>query len=253
MSRFINELKRLSQAGNQPIGFKASPAALPKLKMTLLAALAGVGKLADDYAAGADAGLVSVSASSSAQVQKVCREMSNIPWGGWLQEGGEGAESAVEAGCDFIVFPPDTALAMLKKDVGRVLAVGASVGEGLLRAVNELPVDAVLIPAEPGEGYRLTWQHLMLFRRSADLLAKPLLAQAPPEVSADELQALWEAGVVGVVVAVDDRSRGRIAELRKVINGISFPAPGRKRKLTPLVPYIAEREEVAAEEEEEEE
>lgn len=245
MSRFVDELKRFSQAENQPMGFRTSPSLLHRPKMMLLVVLDEAGGPAADQVAGADAGLVALAASSPAAVKAASDEVPGIPWGAWLPGGGKAAGATLKTGCDFIVFPPDTLLAMPKEDVGKVLAIGASLGEGLLRAINELPVDAVLVTAEPKTGSHLTWQHLMFFRRSADLLAKPLLAQVPPTISAEELQAVWEAGVVGIVVAPGKKAGGKIAGLRQIIDQLKLPAPGRKRKMTPLVPYIAREPEGA--------
>jgi hypothetical protein len=256
MSKFINELKRVSQVGLQPMGFKAVQAVPPKPRILLVAALeVNIQHLAD-YAAGADAGLLQIPKLGSAAktIQKIC-QVSNMPWGGWLRGiSGEGTRSVVKAGCDFVVFPSDMTLAILKDDVGKILEVGTSLDEGLLRTINGLPVDAVLIGAEPEQDYHLTWHHLMLFQRCADLLAKPVLASVPSEVTADELQALWEAGVVGVVVATGiEQPQGRIAELRQIIDKLAFPSPGKRKKVSPLLPYISGEKETAAEEEEEEE
>ena len=84
--------------------------------------------------------------------------------------------------------------------MGKILEVETALSEGLLAAVNKLPVDAVLIGGEP-ESF-LTWNHLMHFQRCANLLTKPMLASIPSNVTASELQALWGAGVDGVVVEV---------------------------------------------------
>jgi len=54
--------------------------------------------------------------------------------------------------------------------------VEAALDDGLLRAVNELPVEAVLIASEQKKGYFLSWQHLMLFRHFAGLLANLCLS-----------------------------------------------------------------------------
>ena len=161
-----------------------------------------------------------------------------------------------KAGCDFVVFPAtNTPLAILQNnEVGMILEVEASLGEGLLRAANEMPVDAVLIAAEQRENYFLTWQHLMLFQRFADLLTKPLLVSIPSNVTVGELQALWEAGVNGVIVEVTaGQPQGRLKELRQIIEKLTFPSPRRREKVEPLLPRIGREPSIATEEEEEEE
>jgi hypothetical protein len=250
MSKFIDELKRVSQVGSQPMGFRVAQTVPQKPRMLLVAALAeaNVEGLAD-FVAGADAGLVPIHTPGSAKtVHKISRAMSSIPWGGWLKEaGGEGVKSV--AGCDFVVFPSDTALTTLQDTgVGKILEVEASLGEGLVKTIDDLPVDAVLITSEQEKENLLTWHHLMLFRRCAWLLTKPLLASVPANITASELQALWAAGVVAVVVEAPPQ--GRITELRQMIDKLTFPLPT-KRKAEPLLPHISGEGGTVAEEEEE--
>ena len=255
MSRFIDKLNQVSQAMPQPVGFRTAPQVSPKPKMLLVASLveANVESLAD-YVAGADAGLLPISKPSSGV--KTFKEMSQavpaIPWGGWLRSAGiRDIGSMVKVGCDFIVFPAATTpLTMIQKnEVGRILEVEASLSEGLLKVVDELPVDAVFIGGEKREG--LTWQHLMLFQRFADLLTKPVLVSVTLKVTANELQALWEAGVRGVMVEVGVGQPGRVSELRQVINKLSFPSHRKSGKAEALLPYVGQVEGTVTEEEEE--
>ena len=254
MSKFINELKLVSQLGPQPMGFRAAPA--PKPRMLLVATLAetNIERLAD-YMAGADAGIVPIPKLSLAAktVRNISQAMPDIPWGGWLKDtSGEGVKPLVEAGCDFIVFPSDAPLAILQdSEVGKILEVGVSLNEGSVKTIDELPVDAVLTSGEQEKDNLLTWRHLMFFRRCAELVTKPLLALVPSSVGASELQALWAAGVVGVVV--ETPPQGRISELRQIIDKLVLPLPSKRRKVEPLLPRITEETTIVPEEEEEEE
>ncbi|MFC1939131.1 hypothetical protein ACFLXO_00385 [Chloroflexota bacterium] len=259
MSRFIDKLNRLSRTAPQPIGFKTAQSASTRPRIQLVASLAeDSAERLVDYVTGADAGLLRISKRSSGArtLRKVSQTLPDIPWGGWLRGGRGEIKQVTRAGCDFMVFPaPSTPLAMLQDDeVGRILEVEASLAEGLLRAAGELPVDAVLIANVQKEGDFLTWQHLMLFRRFADLLTKPLLVTMPSVVTAGELQALWEAGVAGVVVeAGAGQPQDRLKELRQVIDGLTLPSPRRREKAEPLLPRISTEGGRATAEEEEEE
>ncbi len=252
MSKFINKLKAVSQLGSQPMGFKTAAAPPPKPKMLLVATLAepNVEGLAD-YMRGADAGIVPIPKLSSGAktAHKISQAMPSIPWGGWLKDtSGKGTKLA-EAGCDFVVFPSDTPLAILQdSEVGKILEVGASLSEGLIKTIDDLPVDAVLISREQEKDNLLTWRHLMLSQRCAELFTKPLLASVSPSVTASELQALWAAGVVGVVVETPPQRR--ISELRQIIDKLTFPLPSKRRKVEPLLPRIAEETKTVSEEEE---
>ena len=261
MSIFIDKLNQISRPEPQPLGFRAARAASPQPRIQLVASLAqgSAGDLVD-YVAGADAGLLRISKLSSGAkaLQKISQALPDIPWGGWLPGGPEEMKRMHKLGGDFVVFPAtNTPLAILQNDndeVGRILEVEASLGEGLLRAANELPIDAVLIPSEQNEGYFLTWQHLMLFQRFADLLTIPLLVATPSNVTAVELQALWEAGVGSVVIEVTTgQPQDRLKELRQVIDELAFPSPRRFEKREPLLSRISLESSITTVEEEEEE
>jgi len=260
MSKFIDKLNQLFRGEPQPIGFRAKQPASPKPKIQLVASLAqeSIESLAG-HMAGADAGLLRISkASADAKtLQKVSQALPDIPWGGWLRVSGWGGiKQMTKAGCDFVVFPAaNTPLAIIENDeIGKILEIEASLSEGLLRATNELPIDAVLIASEQREGHSLTWQHLMLFQRFADLLTKPLLVSIPSKVTAVELQALWEAGVTGVIVEVGvEQPQDRLKELRQVIDKLEFTLPRRREKVEPLLPHIGREPSITTTEEEEEE
>lgn len=256
MSIFIDKLNLVSQAMPQPMGFMTGPV-LERPRILLIASLAQ-GNIDDlaDRVSGADAGLLRVTKSSSIvrTFQKASQAASDIPWGGWLEDiGDREIEQVAKVGCDFVIFPANTPLAIPTDDkVGKILEVEATLSEGLLRAVNELPVDAVLIAVEQKGEALLTWQHLMYFQRYADLLTKPLVVFIPSNVSNNELQAIWKAGVNGVVFAVEaEQPMGRLEELRQTIDKLVFPSRRRQKKAEALLPFTTSREEpdVATEEE----
>jgi len=260
MSRFIDKLNQVSRVVPQSIGFGRTQPVSEKPKILLIASLteASVGGLAD-YVVGVDAGLLRVPKLSSGA--KTLREMSqavpDIPWGGWLRNIDRGGiKQMAKAGCDFVVFPAaNTPLALLQNDeIGKILEVESSLSEGLLRAVNELPIDAVLIAAEQKGEYCLTWHHLMRFQRFADLLTKPLLASIPSKVTANELQTIWEAGVDGVVIEVGTgQPADRLKKLRQVIDKLAFPSRRKRGKAEALLPHIGREASIVTEEEEERE
>ncbi len=260
MSRLIDKLNQVSQGVSQSMGFRRAQPVSEKPKILLIASLteASVSGLAD-YVVGADAGLLHIPKLSSGA--KTLKEMSqavpDTPWGGWLRNIDQGGiKQMVKAGCDFVVFPAaNTPLALLQNDeIGKILEVESSLSEGLLRTVNGLSIDAVLIAVEQEGEYFLTWHHLMLFQRFADLLTKPLLASIPPNVTANELQALWEAGVDGVVIEVGaGQPVDRLKKLRQVIDKLAFPSQRKQGKAEALLPHIGSEASVVTEEDEEEE
>ena len=257
MSKFIDKLKQVSTAAPQPMGFRATQPASQKPKIVLVASLtqANIENLAE-YLTGADAGLLQIAKLSSGikTLQEISQVVPDIPWGGWLKKNSQAqVKQLAKAGCDFVVFPAaNTSLTLFQSDrMGKILEVESSLSEGLLRSVNKLSVDAVLIAGEQKEGYSLTWHHLMLFQRFADLLTKPLLVFIPSNVTANELQALLETGVNGVVVEIGvGQPAGRLKELRQIIDKLRPPSPRKREKAEALLPQIGRETSIEAEEEE---
>ncbi|HJM37175.1 MAG: hypothetical protein CL877_03785 [Dehalococcoidales bacterium] len=259
MSKFIDKLKRLSQGVPESIGFRPSQLILPKPRIQLLAVLSP--EPPDHIAevvAGADAVVFPTTQINpkTSYLAKIARALVSIPWGIRYESGQPDVAELIKTGGDFVVFSAaKTPLTTVVGDnIGKILEVEPSLNEGLLRAVNELPVDAVLVAGELKTVDTITWQHLMLFQRFADLLTKPLLVSIPPSVDAGTLQALWEAGVNGLVISAVGSPKGKIKELRKIIDGLPFPVPHHWERIEPILPRIsAEPSQITAEEEEEEE
>ncbi|MFC2006704.1 hypothetical protein ACFLUQ_00860 [Chloroflexota bacterium] len=242
----------------QPMGFRRTAADSLEPKIQLVASLAeeSIEGLAG-YAAGIDAGVFRVSKSfpTSKAIRKISQAMPDVPWGGWLEGSSQvGIKEMVKVGCDFLVFPADTPLAILQnEEVGKILELEASLSEGLMRATSGLSIDAVSIAGEQKEGYPLTLKHLMLFQRLADLATKPLLVPIPANVTAGELQALWRAGVDAVIIAITPGQPNRVKELRQLIDSLNFPLPRRRQKVDVLLPRATGTTGPAIAEEEEEE
>ena len=255
MGKLIDKLKLASQTSPQPMGFGLSKSAPKKPTMVVIASLteANVDDLTD-YVSGADAGMWHVLAGSQIKtLRKASKTVPDLPWGWWLGGGSEAEiEKILKLGGDFVIFPPaSTPLATSRDDkTDRVLQKEASLSEGLLRTINDLPVNAVLVSSR--QDNLLTWHDLMFFRRVAGLLTKPLLATVPSNVGANELQSLWDAGVNGIVVEVGvGKPAGKLSELRQTINGLSYPRSRPLGKVEPLLPHVKQEPDVVSEDEEE--
>lgn len=257
MGKLIDKLKLASQASPQSIGFGPSKAAPMKPTMLIIARLteANVDDLAD-YVSGADAGLGNVLAGSQIKtLHKASQTVPDLPWGWWWGDSDPGEiERILKLGGDFVIFPPTSTLLATLRDnkTDRILQIETSLSEGLLRTIDALPVNAVLVASE--QDALLTWHDLMFVRRVAGLLTKPLLVTVPSNVGANELQSLWDAGVNGIVVEVEvGKPAGKLNELRQTINGLSYPRSRPLGKVEPLLPHIRQEPDTVSEGEDEDE
>jgi len=255
MSRLISKLNQVSKAEPQPIGFGAkAPSSKPKLQLITTMVDFDANTLANRVA-GADAGLLhiqKISAGAKA-IQKFSQAVPDIPWGGWLEDSADSEiGQLLKAGCDFVVFPATyTPQKMLQNnEIGKILVIEPSLNDGLLRAINDLPIDAVLVASEQKGEYALTWNHLMLFCHFANLLTKPLLASVSPAITANELQALWDAGVSGILIGEKTEQPVDLSSLRRAIDGLTPVSRRKGGRLGVLLPNISSETDVIPEEEE---
>ena len=245
MSILIERLRELSGAKAQPIGFGQVKASSPKPRPAIVAyfSLSDTSKIGG-CVAGADAGLLPLKMSKV--VEEVVGKVPDIPWGIRVGDGVEGIEGKP---FDFILFSEAAPFGHLKGEKrGRILELSPSVSDNLIRAVDQLPIDAIFVAEEVGDCF--SWRHLMVFQRISALTDKPLLVRSPLKVTRDELEALWEVGINGIVVEAD--KVGEVGKLRQMIEGMSFPKQRRGRREV-VLPYFGKEVGSVAEEEEEEE
>ena len=242
MSRLIEKFHKASQVTAPPMGFRTARTSTAAVKILLIASLdTDTIDTPTDYLDGADAVLMrfNKAALTAKTVQKIASSLPDIPWGLYLaDDDNKKAATAAEAGGDFVVFPAASQVTTTPKDdkVGKILQVEASMDDGLLRAINDLPVDAVLV-ADTFEGNgSLVWHQLMIFQHLANLLTKPLIVGVPINVNEKELKVLWDAGVDGVIVEIDPAGAKGLKELRQAIDSLP-PRSGRKRgKVNAVLP-----------------
>jgi hypothetical protein len=150
-------------------------------------------------------------------------------------------------GCDFLVF--DTAkapLALLKEEgLGRIAGIEPSLADGLVRTIEQLPIDAVLIGGEPS----LSVHRLMVCQHLANLVRKPLIVLAHAGMSAEDLKGLWETGMTGVMV--EGGAREELTGLRQAIDALPAKRRKGKERAEALLPSPREEEITQVEEEEE--
>ena len=241
MSRFIDKLKQVSQSEPQPMGFRKEKSTF-RLRPLLVA------EVKDDAAAGvvewADAVLLEGTVKNSP-------EKTDLPVGIRLF----GGKAGKLEGIDYVVIKPETPVTIAGDEkIGKVIAVEASLEMGLLRALEDLPLDALFIIGDGTQTQIVTWQYLMLCKRFSAISGKPVLAAVSPDVSQGELQLLWEVGVDGVVVKVaPGQPVERLRELRQMIDGLTLPSRRKRMKARAVVPQLKEEAAPLIDEDEEEE
>jgi hypothetical protein len=258
MSRLVEKIKKQSEQLPAPMGFRR---ALPQEAAPSILLIA---KVKADAAAtltknipGADAVMFSDETSqlTASALKKIIKLLQDVPLGIFLEESKETPAALEEAGCDFMVISPMSPLNTMpkKEKTGKILQVDSSMDDGLLHAVNDLPVDAALVTDSFGDGDTLVWHHLMLLRHMALLISKPLIVPVPAAITEDELKALWDAGVEAVVVALDIAKGENLKDLHDIAAKLPRRKPKKQGKMNVFLPRPTESKEAPPPEEEEEE
>lgn len=233
MSKLVEKLQRISEGSSQPIGFRAATSERGQRMLLIAFPQGDPAKVVE--AAPVDALLVPIEASSSAH--QIATAIGNVLWGAWFKTmSQENIKELEQAGCDFLIFETTMSAAAIRaKEIGKVLRVDPTLGDSSIRAIDKLPIDGVLI--NQGEPF-LTVNQLIDCQRFADLMEKPLLVAAPSSLEPSNLDSLWEAGVDGVVVKLEqEASKEKLLELRKAIDSLPPAAKRGMRKTKALLPH----------------
>lgn len=248
MSKLADAIRRASRRESPPLGFGAAAGTRPSPTLLCLVRLppAQAGKAAEAAARGATA--VILEEADPARLGEG-RAPEGVTWGARPARAERSSVAALrQAGADFVVLDGQAAAeAILEEGIGFVLALSGRPSDGELRALEGLPLDALLVP--PLEG-AYTLERLLELRRLSLLSRTPLIIPAAADAPASHLQALREAGVCGLVIEAG--ALDRLPDLRQRIE--SLPPRGRRReeRLEAVLPTRAAAPAPVEDEEEEE-
>lgn len=253
MSIFVDRLQSLSKSSTTSIGFHPSISKLKSPAVLLIAGLLGTqvkeAKIVADV--NTDAGLILSEGPSARVVKQMVEAMGDVPLGVFVKGMSEDKINELTSlGCDFVVFDIRMPVAVLHKEgIGKFLMLEPSLDQGFIRAINSLELDGVFISSRGGDSF-IAVEHLLVCRRFVELLEKPVIMALPSLVTKDELTALWQAGVDGIV-SLPVQSIEALTELKKMIGDLPRGARGRHAKVGVKLPHYGEG--VAGEEDEEQE
>jgi len=248
MSQLIDTLKRVAGATPKPMGFGASRTTASTPGIALIAVInPAIPENQVNHLENADAVLIqSVKSRLTAKtVEKIVESLSNTPWGVSLEDNdGKKITTLIESGCDFFTFPAAGKISDTPTDekVGRILQLESSIDDGLIRAINDLPVDAALIGDTYETGDSLVWHQLMIYQHLANLISKPLLVSVPESIDESELKALWEVGIDGVVITINDAAAECLPEIRKNIEKLPARSMRKRGRVEAVLPRATGRE-----------
>ena len=215
MGKLIDILNRLGQTTGPRLGFGASG----DDDRPSLAIVAILDKATKDLAAAATkAGAVAVVAPPGGRKSGSLRKTLG------LGDGVACGASGPHSGADFVLTGMADPLASPEEGAEQdlVLRLPQEVSGNLLRTLESLPADAVVVEA----GAPATLQDLVPYYRVARATSKPVLALVEPEqVQQDHLLHMRNAGVSGLLVELSASGVDALKALRQTVAGMPPPRP----------------------------
>lgn len=248
MSKFIRKLKGVTESAVPAMGFRAASATAKARGPLLLAILshADAKSAKSAVAAGADALVIRTQDSSGAR--EFAQAVADVPCGLLIKSGAVDAAFLKESGLDFVAFAPVSAPASVLRaeGLGKIAVISASAEMESLRGMDRVGVDCLLL--EPDVADFLSVQYVMTCCFLSGATNKPLMATVSDSAMAEDIGALWDAGVDGFAV---ESGPSRIQELRKVIASLPPRAKRKSGKDIPLLPRLGNGAPVQEEDERE--
>jgi len=240
MSRFIDKLKQASLSEPPPLGFRTVQKVI-KHRLLVVASLDKPETLDNvDITDIADAFLFDAQkAAEYKAAEKSAKSLKDIPCG--CRISGSFNIDFEKTELDFVVFGSDMpASALLKSEkTGRVAIVDEDTTGEMIRILDAMPQHAILLDEKPAEKFSITWQKLSIYKRFSTLSTKPLLISIPVNLNADELQAIWDMGVNGLIVRVADaESAEAFKKLRQIVETLLPQSKNKHNKTRALVPQV---------------
>ncbi|HIM81027.1 MAG TPA: hypothetical protein EYM54_13110 [Dehalococcoidia bacterium] len=238
MSKFLDSLEKISIIAPAPLGFGVRREQRPP-------GMALIVQISSDHASGCEAisdlspeAVLLSGIDDLAALKKIAPGLPSVPWGlspGTIDE--DSVNGYKEAGCDMLAFGlADTPVSVLKsEEMARLLCLDPSADERQLRAINPLPVDAVLIDVTSQSG---TWTLADLTNITAisSRVSQYILVSISEPPGAKDLEVLRDAGVHGVVVDAGSVSMESLSKLKSDLQEMPRAQPGRKNRNAAVLP-----------------
>jgi hypothetical protein len=234
MSKLIDRLAQIRQGAPGPLGFGAARAEKTPGMALICHYSTASGSTASEVAALRPDGVL-VSSDGGA---KQANDLGRIPWGvrtSSLTE--QQVQEYRESGCDFLAVSLRGTLisAVATEEPARILNLDIDVDPDQLRAIDALPVDALLV-AMTGVSDQWNLEDLSRVALIAQWVNKYVLLEVSRPPQDKELEPLRNAGVHGLVLDPAASSLANIAVLKAALLEIPRPRSGRRERTTAILP-----------------
>ena len=163
----------------------------------------------------------------------------DVPWGIWINKfESESLEVLANEAVDYLVFSDITAPATIlaSDNLGRIIATPPDFPEELAHALNEIPIDAIILTGIEDTS-PLSVRDLLRIRSFRDIVDKPILILRSVTLTKQELEILRDIGIQGIIVDCKLMDPQLTITLRDEIDTLS---PRKTRTIGPkaLIPTL---------------
>ena len=150
-------------------------------------------------------------------------------------------EIAKEKGGDFVTFNLDGVLvdSLTEGEVARVLQIPATLEESLMRGLEDLPVDVILLKRPEPQG-PLSLTHLLAISNVRSAMSRYMLLEWDTGLTSHELEQLSDIGIDGIVANLGKMSASAIGKLKENIDKLPPRKTRNEQKLGPTLPRAQE-------------
>jgi hypothetical protein len=243
LAKIIDRLHELGRPEQTPMGFGTSSGSPGTAAMLLIGRL-GVDRVKD----GATRALESVDALllDGPPDKAATKSLGDSVWGVRLTDASiEMLDGLRDGGCDFIHLESEEAAALVLRDDGmaRGFAITISLDEERGRALDDLPLDFLLLEYEV-QPSQLTVARLMELQTAVSKVSKHIFLKAGDCPSPSELELLRDLPVDAIVLDIDPDDDAGISAARAAIDALEPRKPRGHRDGTPLIPQAGVSEAV---------
>ena len=241
MSKLLERLEQVNKGPVRALGFAPRREAETLPTMALLAWADGAKKQnLSKVSSHTDAMVLPLSTLESSTSESAPPEGSI--WGIAFDEAeGNLVEIAREKGGDFVAFNLDGVLVdhLNEGDVARVLRIPADLDESLMRGLEDLPVDVILLKRPEPQG-PLSLTHLLAISNVRSAMSRYMLLEWDAGLSSHELEQLSDMGIDGIVADLGKMSPTAIGKLKQNIDKLPPRKTRNEQKLGPTLPRAQE-------------
>ena len=244
MSKLLDRLDKISQGTVKTLGFGAAGRSEKVPSMAILGKIDNSSKSekAASSLAGIDAdGAIIEGMTVEEVLTKVAPALDKVPWGLRLQElKGDLASSYRERGCDFLAFGAGNALvgALGDEETGYLLCIAEDMEERYLPAIEDLPVNAVMMALDTAK-QPLTLEHLLTIGAIRGAFSKYFLLEVSGAPDSGELEGLRDIGVDGLVVDAGSLSAKDLQALKERVLALPRKQISKSDKASAVLPRWA--------------